>query len=338
MADLQTTWLGLDLKHPVVAGASPISRTLDGIKQLEDGGASAVVMFSLFEEQITHDSYVLDHYLAYGSESFGEALNFLPDAPGYDFGGEHYLTLVSQAATALDIPVVASLNGVTTGGWARYARELELAGAAALELNIYFVPTDPGLSGADVERIYLETVALAAGQVTIPVTVKISPYFTSTANIAQKFAELGAHGLTLFNRFYQPDFNLETLQAVPSLVLSTSYDLRLPLHWAAILSSQLDVDIAVSGGVHTQIDAVKAILAGATVVQMTSEILQNGPGRLGEVAQAMDHWMTEFEYTSCSQMRGSMNMKHVDDANAYLRTNYMRVLNSFKPDPTGWGR
>ncbi len=338
MADLQTNWLGLTLKHPVVAGASPISRTLDGIKQLEDGGASAVVMYSLFEEQITHDSYVLDHYLAYGSESFGEALNFLPDAPGYDFGGEHYLTLVSQAANAVGIPVVASLNGVTTGGWARYARELELAGAAALELNIYFVPTDPGLSGADIERIYLETVALATDQVTIPVTVKISPYFTSTANIAQKFVELGAKGLTLFNRFYQPDFNLETLQAVPSLVLSSSYDLRLPLHWAAILSSQIDADIAVSGGVHTQIDAVKAIMAGATVVQMTSEVLQNGPGRLGTVAEAIDQWMTEFEYTSCNQMRGSMNIKHVDDANAYLRTNYMRVLNSFKPDPTGWSR
>ncbi len=336
MADLQTNWLGLNLKHPVVAGASPVSRTLDGIKQLEDGGASAVVMFSLFEEQITHDSYVLDHYLAYGSESYGEALNFLPDAPGYDFGGEHYLTLVSQASGVLGIPIVASLNGITTGGWARYARELELAGAAALELNVYFVPTDPGLSGADVERIYLETVALAAGQVSIPVTVKISPYFTSTSNIARRFTEVGANGITLFNRFYQPDFNLETLQAVPSLVLSNSYDMRLPLHWAAILSSQIDADIAVSGGVHTHIDAIKALMAGATVVQMTSEILQNGPARFREVAEGINNWMDEFEYSSCSQMRGSMNIKHVDDANAYLRTNYMRVLNSFKPDPTGW--
>lgn len=333
--DLSTTYLGLKLKHPIVPSASPLSQTLAGIRQLEDAGAPAVVMYSLFEEQIEGESHLLDHYLSYGAESFAEALNYFPEMDSYNVGPDAYLALIRKAKAAVDIPIIGSLNGASPGGWVEYARYIEEAGADALELNLYYIATDPALSGAAVEQMYLDVVAAVKQTVAIPVAVKVGPYFSSFANMAQRFATAGADGLVVFNRFYQPDFDLEHLTVTPHLVLSSPYEMRLPLRWVAILFGRVPLDFAITSGVHNYEDVIKGLMAGAKVTMMTSELLRNGVQRIGETVKSLEHWLEEHEYLSVAQMQGSMSQRHVAEPAAFERANYMKVLQSWQFDPTG---
>ena len=333
--DLSTTYLGLPLQHPLVPSASPLSRSLDGMRRMEDAGAAAVVMYSLFEEQITHESQELDHHLSYGAESFGEALSYLPDLGSYNVGPDAYLDLVRSSSEALDIPVIGSLNGTSIGGWIEYAKRIEDAGASALELNEYYIASDPDLSSIAVEERYITILREIKANVSIPVSVKLSPYFSSIAYISHKLAAAGAAGLVLFNRFYQPDFDLERLEVVPRLVLSNSDEMRLPMHWTAMLYGRVPIDLAITTGVHNHIDVLKGLMAGANVTMMASELLANGIGRLGEVHDSLVSWMEEHEYESVEQMRGSMSQVNVADPIAFERANYMKELQSWKPDPTG---
>ncbi|HER19658.1 MAG TPA: dihydroorotate dehydrogenase-like protein [Chromatiales bacterium] len=333
--DLKTNYLGLELKNPIVHSASPISESLDAMRQLEDAGASAVVMYSLFEEQITMESQSLDHFLSYGSESFGEALSYFPEADDYKVGPQEYLKRVAAAKMSLDIPVIGSLNGVSTGGWVEFAKLIEEAGADALELNIYFVPTNPEMTGLDITTMHEEIVRDVAGCIDIPLSVKIAPFFSAIPNVCKRLADAGADGLVLFNRFYQPDIDLETLEVVPHLVLSNSNDLRLPLRWVSILYGRVDCDFAITSGVHTHQDVLKGLMAGAKVTCMTSAILKNGPYRIANVLHDLVQWMEEHEYESVKQMQGSMSQKNVKEPTAFERANYMKMLHSWKPDPTG---
>ncbi|ARA91892.1 dihydroorotate dehydrogenase [Rhodothermaceae bacterium RA] len=333
--DLTTTYLGLPLAHPIVPSASPLSERLDTIRRLEDAGAPALVMHSLFEEQLTGESHRLDHYLDYGTESFAEALSYFPDVGSYHVGPEEYLEKIRKAREAVDIPIIASLNGISAGGWTRYAQYIEEAGADALELNIYYLPTDPNLSGAEVEERYLKVVRGVRSSISIPLAVKIGPYFSALAHMARRFAEAGADGLVLFNRFYQPDFDLERLEVTPHLVLSTSDELRLPLRWVALLYGRVDVDLALTSGVHTHIDVIKGLMAGAQVTMVASELLKNGLQRIGEIRTRLAVWMEEHEYESVRQMQGSMSQLHVAEPTAFERANYMKVLQFWRPDPAG---
>jgi dihydroorotate dehydrogenase (fumarate) len=333
--DLSTTYMGLTLKNPIVPSASPLSRSVEHICQLEDAGAAAIVMYSLFEEEITHESHQLDHYLSYGSNSFAESLSYFPDMAAATIGPEEYLNLISRTKRVVDIPIIGSLNGVSTGGWIDYALKIEEAGADALELNIYYIPTDPGMPGAEVEQMYLDVVGDVKKSLSIPIAVKLSPYFSATANMAYRLADAGADALVLFNRFYQPDFDLENLEVVPHLVLSNGYELRLPLRWVAILYGRVPVDFAITSGVHTHEDVLKGLMAGAKVTMMASELLQNGLGRINEVLRGMIIWMEEREYESVSQMQGSMSQQSVAEPAAFERANYMKVLQSWRPDPAG---
>ena len=329
MVDLSTNYLGLQLKNPIVASASPLSKKVDFVLRLEDAGAAAVVMYSLFEEQITHESNALDFFLNSGSESFAEALTYFPDLENYNVGPEEYLELVARLKKAVSIPVIGSLNGFTTGGWVEYAKKIEQAGADALELNIYSIPTDPLMNAADLEQSYIDLFTDIRKNLNIPVAVKLSPFFTSPANLAVRLAKAGANGLVLFNRFYQPDLDTETLEVVPTLHLSTSADLLLPLRWTAILYGRVQADLALTSGVHTSQDAIKAVMAGAAVAMMASELIAHGAGRVTEIVDEMGKWMEEFEYTSVKQMCGSMSQKAVADPNAFERANYMKALTSF---------
>lgn len=333
--DLSTTYMGMQLKNPIVHSASPLSENLDNIRRLEDVGASAVVMNSLFEEQITQESHQLDHYLSYGSESFAEALSYFPETDTYNVGPDEYLNRISKAKQAVDIPIVGSLNGVSTGGWIEFASKIQQAGADALELNVYYIPTDPEMVASDVERMYLDIVQDVKKSVTIPVAVKLSPFFSNVANVAKRLRHVGADALVLFNRFYQPDLDLEELVVVPNLVLSRSFDMRLPLRWVAILYGRLDIDMAITSGVHTHEDVLKGLMAGASVTMMTSEVLENGIRRVREILKEMTNWMEAHEYESVSQMRGSMSQQNVPEPTAFERANYMKVLQSWRPDPTG---
>lgn len=335
MVDLTTTYLGLKLKHPVVPSASPLSESLDKIKRLEDAGASAVVMYSLFEEQIVGESHLLDHYLSYGSESFAEALHYFPELDTYNVGPEDYLDLIRRAKESVAIPIIGSLNGVSTGGWVDYARMIEQAGADALELNIYYIPTNPALTGAEVEQMYLDVVHDVKANISIPLAVKVGPFFSSFANMAMRLAKAGADGLVIFNRFYQPDFDLERLEVVPNLTLSNSYELRLPLRWVSILYGKVPVDFAITRGVHTYEDVLKGVMAGASVTMMASELLRNGVQRIGSIVQEVARWLEEHEYHSLMQARGSMSQQNVAEPAAFERANYMKVLQSWKFDPTG---
>ncbi|WP_298982286.1 dihydroorotate dehydrogenase-like protein [Caldilinea sp.] len=335
MIDLTTTYLGMKLKHPVVPAASPLSESLDKIKRLEDAGASAVVMYSLFEEQIVGESHLLDHYLSYGAESFAEALHYFPELDSYNVGPEGYLDLIRRAKESVAIPIIGSLNGVSTGGWVEYARMIEQAGADALELNIYYIPTDPALTGAEVEQMYLDVVRDVKANISIPLAVKVGPFFSSFANMAMRLAKAGADGLVIFNRFYQPDFDLERLEVVPNLTLSNSYELRLPLRWVSILYGKVPVDFAITRGVHTYEDVLKGVMAGASVTMMASELLRNGVQRIGLIVQEVARWLEEHEYQSLMQARGSMSQQNVAEPAAFERANYMKVLQSWKFDPTG---
>lgn len=333
--DLSTSYLGLQLSNPIVPSASPLSQTLDGIRRMEDAGAGAVVMYSLFEEQIEYESHNLDHYLSYGTESYGEALSYFPDLDNYNVGPDEYLNLIAAAKRATDIPIIGSLNGVSTGGWIDYATKIQEAGADALELNMYYVAADPDVTGAEVNEMYLDVLREVRKHISIPLAVKIGPYFASIANMSKRFAEEGANGLVFFNRFYQPDYDLERLEVVPHLVLSTQFAMRLPMRWVAILYGRVPVDFAITSGVHTHEDVLKGLMAGAKVTMLAGELLRNGVGRIGEIKAEMTRWMEEREYVSVEQMQGSMSQINVADPATFERANYMKVLQSWRNDPTG---
>src|SRR5512138_568029 len=307
MTDLSTTYLGLNLKNPLVASASPLSKKIDKARKLEEAGIAAIVVYSLFEEQIIHESLELDHYLSRGKDSFPEALSYLPDGGLYAVSPEKYLNQVAGLKKALTIPVIGSLNGVSKGGWTNYARKIEESGADALELNMYYLATDPDVPSSDVEDMQVELVAEVKSAITIPLAVKISPFVTSIPNFVKRLVEAGADGLVLFNRFYQPDFDLDELEIVHSLDLSTSAEMRLPLRWISILSGQVNTDFALTSGVHSHTDVVKAMMSGAKVAMMASGLLHNGEESIGPILNALEVWMEEREYTSIQQMQGSMS-------------------------------
>jgi len=333
MTDLSTTYLGLNLKNPLVASASPLSKKLDRAKKLEDAGISAIVMYSLFEEQIIHESLELDHYLSRGTDSFAEALSYLPDGGMYGISPEKYLIQVAGLKKALSIPVIGSLNGVSKGGWTNYARKIEEAGADALELNLYFIPTDVDMTSNDIEDMQVELVAEVKSAIKIPLAVKISPFVTSIPNFVKRLVDAGADGLVLFNRFYQPDFDLDELEIVHSLDLSTSAELRLPLRWISILHGKVDADFALTSGVHSYKDVLKAMMAGAKVAMTASNLLHNGEQAVGPILSELEAWMKEREYESIQQMQGSMSQESVKEPAAFERANYMKVLGSFRDLP-----
>jgi len=335
--DLTTTYMGLTLKNPIVPSSSPISHTLDGIRKLEDAGAGAVVMHSLFEEQITMESYQLDHYLNYATESFAEAVTYFPDLESYNVGPDKYLELVSKAKEAVNIPIIGSLNGISDGGWTEYAKKIEQAGADGLELNIYYLPTATTVTGAKVEKLYLDILKTVKSSVSIPVAVKLNPFFSSIASMTSQLAAAGADALVLFNRFYQPDLDIESLEVSPKHLLSNSSDLLLSLRWVAILYGPVQADLAITNGVHTHEDVLKGLMAGAKITMMASELLQRGVGRIGEILEQVSTWMQEHEYESVEQMRGSMSQKNVTEPASFERANYMKVLQSWRADPAGLG-
>lgn len=333
MTDLSTTYLGLNLKNPLVASASPLSKKIDRARKLEEAGVSAIVMFSLFEEQIIHESLELDHFLTRGTDSFAEAISYLPDGGMYSVGPEKYLNQVAGLKKALSIPVIGSLNGVSKGGWTSYAKQIEDAGADALELNLYYVSTDPNLTAQELENAQVELVAEVRSSIKIPLAVKLSPFVTSLPNFARRIIEAGANGLVLFNRFYQPDFDLEELEIIHSLDLSTSADLRLPLRWISILHGKINTDFALTSGVHTANDVLKAMMAGANVAMMASSLLHNGEQVIPTLLSDLEDWMREHEYKSIKQMQGSMSQKSVKEPAAFERANYMKVLGSWRELP-----
>jgi len=294
--NLTTNYLGLQLKNPVVASSSPLSHTIDSIRRLEDAGAAAVVMYSLFEEQIGFYSYYIDYHLTQGIDSYAESISYFPDMQSYNVGPDAYMELIRRAKEAVDIPIIGSLNGASVGGWTDYAALIEEAGADALELNVYYVPTNTEISGIEVEVLYLDILSAVRHAVDIPVAVKLSPFFSSIANMASRLTDHGADGLVLFNRFYQPDFDLDNLEVAPRLVLSNSNELRLPLRWVAILYGRLNADLAITSGIHTSQDVIKGLMAGAKVTMMASELLQNGVRRIGQVLNEVTTWLTEHEY------------------------------------------
>jgi dihydroorotate dehydrogenase (fumarate) len=328
--DLSTTYMGLRLKNPVAASASPLSNTLDGIRRLEDAGAAAVVMYSLFEEQIHFQSYYVDYHLSHGTNSYAESQSYFPEMRDYNVGPEEYLRLIHAAKEATGIPVIGSLNGVTPGGWVEYARLIQEAGADALELNVYFIPANPFISGKSVEDRYVEILREVKRSVSVPVALKLSPYFSSVGDVARRLVDEGADALVLFNRFYQPDIDLENLEVTPRLALSQSHELRLPLCWVAILYGELLTDFAITSGVHGHQDVLKSLMAGAKVAMMASELLQHGVGRVTQVLRAVEGWMEEHEYVSVNQMIGSMSRTNVADPAAFERANYMKVLASYR--------
>lgn len=328
--DLSTTYLGLRLKNPLVPSASPLSRSFDTMRRLEDSGASAVVMYSLFEEQVMHEEAELHHYLSYGTESFAEAISYLPKAEEYNLEPDEYLNLLRRGAESLSVPIIASLNGISTGGWIDYAKMMQEAGADAIELNVYYIPTDPALDAEDVEARYLDVLRAVKGAVKIPVAIKLSPFFSSTANMAQRLVNAGADGLVLFNRFHQPDIDLEELEVKPGVVLSDSSANRLPMRWIAVLHGEITTSLAASGGIHTAEDVIKMIMVGADVTMMCSALLKHGPEYLGDVLAEVQEWMGEREYESVSQMKGSMSYRSVANPSAFERANYMKALNNYR--------
>jgi dihydroorotate dehydrogenase (fumarate) len=327
--DLSTTYLGLTLANPLVASASPLCEDIDTLRRMEDAGVAAVVLPSLFEEQITLESHYLDNNLTQGTESFAESLTYFPDMTGYNLGPDGYLEHVRRAKAAVSIPVIGSLNGISTGGWITYAKKIQDAGADALELNIYFIPTDPEVTSAQVEQTYVDLVSDVRKSLRIPVSVKLGHAFTAMANVARRLDQAGAGGLVLFNRFYQPDFDLDALEVVPRLTLSSSWELLLRLHWVAILYGHIRADLAVTGGVHTAEDVLKSMMAGARVTMMTSALLTHGIGHIAEVRHNLVTWMQTHEYESIRQMQGSMSHRSVAEPAAFERANYLKVLSSY---------
>jgi dihydroorotate dehydrogenase (fumarate) len=328
--DLTTRYLGLSLKNPIVPSASPLSHSLDTMKRLEDAGAAAIVMYSLFEEQISHEAAELAHYLSHGTESYAEAVSYFPDPGDFKTGPDEYLEQVRKAVRSLDIPVIGSLNGVSTGGWIDYAKKIEEAGADALELNVYYIPTEAKMSAADVEEMYIKVLKAVKASIHIPVAIKLSPFFSSMANMAARLDAAGADGLVLFNRFYQPDIDLEKLEVSPSVILSTPQAMRLPLRWVAILYGKVKASLGATSGIHSAEDVLKILMAGADVAMMCSALLKHGPEHVGTVLKDLQQWMHDHEYTSVAQMKGSMSHKSVAEPAAFERANYMKVLQSYR--------
>jgi len=327
--DLKTTYLGLELANPIVSGSCPLGANLDTVRLLEDAGAAAVVMPSLFEEEIMAAATAQMEMESAGA-GFAEASSYIPNPDGYHVGPDHYLEHIQGAKKAVSIPIIASINGTSAGGWTRYAKKMEEAGADALELNTYYIATDANEPGSDVEKRTLDIVTAVKEAVSIPIAVKLSPFFSSLANFAKQLQEKGADGLVIFNRFYQPDLDIEELDVVPNLRLSTADELRLRLRWLAILSSQVELSLAATGGAHNAVDVIKATMAGAHSVQMVSALLIHGPEHIKRTLEAIDFWLTEHEYESLRQMQGSMNMSKVPDAAKLTRANYMKMLDSWQ--------
>ena len=326
MIDLSTTYLGLRLRTPLVASASPLSQDIDGIRRLEDAGASAVVLYSLFEEQLRQESFELEHHLAEGTDSFAEAASFFPQAGEFHLGPEGYLKHIQRAKKAVSVPIIASLNGTTVGGWTEYAKLIEQAGADALECNIYSIPTDPELTSSAIEQPYLDILKAVKSVVTIPVAVKLSPFFSNMANLAKRLDEAGANGLVLFNRFYQPDINLDELEIQPNVLLSTPQALRLPLTWIGILYGRMRASLAATSGVHAPEDVVKLLMVGSDVTMLCSTLLRNGISHLRYIEQGLLEWMEKHEYESVEQMKGSMSQIRCPNPSAFERAQYMKAV------------
>jgi len=328
--NLSTRYLNLELEHPIVASASPMSESLDNIKRMEEAGAAAVVMFSLFEEQIRQEEAALEHFTSYGSDSFAEALSYFPDSDEYQVGAQQYLDLLRRAKESVDIPVIASLNGMTNAGWIDYAQHMESAGADALELNIFYIPADLATSGREVEDRYVEILEHVKSAVSIPVALKLSPFFSAFGHMAKRLDEAGADGLVLFNRFYQPDFDIEELEVSLSLELSNASEIRLPLTWIAILHGRVHASLAATRGVQSAEEIVKYVMAGADTVMTTSALLANGIEHLTTLKHDLRDWMEARGYESLEQMKGSMSQKNVADPTAFERGNYVRMLEHYK--------
>lgn len=328
--DMTTDYLGLKLKNPLIASASPLSDDIDNYLRLEDAGASAVVQNSLFEEQITNEIHESGHFQTFGTESFAESLSYFPKPTDFRLGPDEYCKQIQLAKKRVKIPVIASLNGRTPGGWTKYAKDIEQAGADALELNIYFLATNVNENSAKIESDYLEILRLIKGEVRIPVAVKLSPYFSAMANMAQRLDQAGANGLVLFNRFYQPDIDLENLEIVPNVLLSNPHEMRLPLRWIAILFGHVKADMAATTGVHGAEDVIKMMMVGAKAVMLCSVLLRKGISHISKINSEMIEWMQKHEYSSIKQMQGSMSQKRCTDPELFERANYMKVLKSYK--------
>lgn len=330
--DLRTTYMGLALKNPLVVSAcQPLSDEIGKIRHMEDAGAAAVVLYSLFEEQLRLETYELDHHLTTGTNSFSEALSYFPEPAEFQLGPEEYLEHIRKAKAAVNIPVIASLNGSTLGGWTDFAKQIQQAGADALELNIYYIPTDIHLTGAEVEKTYIEILKAVKSAVKIPVAVKLSPFFSNTANMAKQLDDAGADALVLFNRFYQPDLDIEALEVQPSVLLSTPQALRLPLRWIAMLHGRVRADLAATSGIHTSRDALKMLMVGANVTELASALLARGIDHIRVVEQGIRDWMGEHWYDSVAQLQGSMSQMKCPDPSAFERSQYMRALANYKP-------
>lgn len=327
--DLSTTYLGLKLRTPFVAAASPLSEEIDTIREMEDAGASAVVLYSLFEEQLRQDRNDLVSSLEQGTESFAEALTYFPEPDEYRLGPDEYLEHIAKAKAAVKMPVIASLNGSSVGGWTQYAKAIEKAGADALELNIYYIPTDMDLTSSQIEQTYLDILKAVKSEVKIPVAVKLSPFFTNFANMARKLDEAGANGLVLFNRFYQPDIDLESLEVKPNILLSTPMAMRVPLRWIALLHGRIQANIAATSGIHRASDALKMLMAGADVTMLCSVLLRHGVRQITAIERDMVAWMEEHDYTSVTQLKGSMSQKKCENPSAFERAQYMKALSQF---------
>ncbi len=330
--ELQSTFMGLTLQHPIVASASPLSENVDGIKRMEDAGAAAVVMFSLFEEQLKHENAAIEHLMSSGTESYAESLSFFPEVEDYRAGPEDYLNLIRRASEAVDVPIIGSLNGVTREGWTETARMIEQAGAGGIELNLYHIPADLELSGREVEQRYLDVVKSVKAVVSIPVAVKLSPFFSAFANMAKQFDQAGADALVLFNRFYQPDFDLDKLEVVTDLELSTPREIRLPLLWIAVLHGRIGSSLAATRGVHSAEEVIKYLMAGADAVMTTSGVLKRGIGFFTTLVNDLKVWMEDRGYESVEQMKGAMSHKNCADPSAFERANYIKVLESYRPE------
>ncbi|NOX37975.1 MAG: dihydroorotate dehydrogenase-like protein [Calditrichaeota bacterium] len=329
--DLSTRYMGLTLKNPLVPSASPLSSEVDNVRHMEDVGASAVVLYSLFEEQINQEAREIDHYLTTFNESYAEALSYFPEPDEFkNLHAEEYLEHIRKLKEAVSIPVIASLNGVSAGGWMKYARYIEEAGADAIELNIYYIPTDPRITSSEIESMYLEDLKTVKSSVNIPVAIKLSPFFTSFANMAVRLDEAGADALVLFNRFYQPDIDLENLEVVPDLILSTPFEMRLPLRWIAILYGKIKASLAATTGIHTAKDVIKMVMVGADVTMLASVLFKEGIDVISEILADMRRWMEEHEYESVAQMKGSMSYRNVAEPAAFERANYIKVLQSLQ--------
>ncbi|MFZ2325191.1 MAG: dihydroorotate dehydrogenase-like protein [Ignavibacteriaceae bacterium] len=328
--DITTTYLGLKLKSPIVCSAGPLSEKISNIREMEDAGAGAVVLYSIFEEQIEHEQLELYHHTSDHSESFAEATSYFPEPFEFKLGPDEYLNHIRKAKEAVNIPIIASLNGKSIGGWTDYAKKMEQAGADALELNIYLLPTDIKRPGTEIEKTYIDIVKAVKSNVKIPIAVKMHPFFSSTSWMASELSKAGADGLVLFNRFYQPDIDLETLDVVPNVILSTPMAMRLPLRWIAMLYGRINADLAATSGVYTAEDVLKMMMAGAKVTEILSSLLKFGIGHIADITTNLKSWMEEKEYESIEQMRGSMSYMNVNDPSKFERANYMKVLNSYK--------